>query len=109
MILVDAPRILLSTSSRISPKGYHQTINHCRIGGRRVTEVITNLGDGQQGIRKIYYDIIGAEPERIVDTVAGRCEIYTSGAPERPYDVIQEIEGIKCYLPFTLEKLASDF
>ena len=107
MSITDIPRVVISSTSRTNAKGLHQIINYCRIGSRRMTEVITDLGNGTKGVREIYYDIIGANPERIVDKVADRLEIYTSGAPERPYDVIQEIKGIKSYLPnLTLEKLA---
>ena len=112
MFKIDAstPKIIISSTSRTNQKGLHQIINHCRIGSRRMTEVVTHFQDGKKGIREIYYDIIGANPEKIVDKMEGRVEIYTSGAPERPYDVIQEIEGMKCYLPnLTLEKLAGDF
>ena len=107
MSMLEFPRILVSTTARTSKKGYNQIINYCKVGDRNMTEVITDLGNGVKGVRKIYYDAIGANPEKIVDNVADRCEIYTSGAPERPYDVIQEINGIKNYLPnLTLEKLA---
>ena len=107
MSMLELPRILVSTVARKNAKGHSQIINYCKIADRAVTEVITDLGDGVQGVRKIYYDRIGANPEKIVDNFAGKCEIYTSGAPERPYDVIKEVEGIKSYLPnLTLEKLA---
>ena len=109
MSILDVPKILISTTARTNKKGYNQVINYCRVENKAMTEVITDLGNGVKGVRKIYYDIVGT-PEKIVDRVADRCEIYTSGAPERPYGVIQEIEGIKSYLPnLTLEKLASDF
>lgn len=107
MSIQEVPRILLSTTARTNPKGYSQIINYCKVADRSMTEVITDLGDGVKGVRKIYYDIIGANPEKIVDNVAGRCEVYTSAAPERTYGVIQEIEGIKNYLPnLSMEKLA---
>ena len=107
MPMLDFPKVILSTTSKVSKNGHSQIINYCRIAGRRVTEVITDLGNGNKGVREIFYDRIGVNPERIVDRVAGRCEIYTSAAPERPYSVKQEIDGIISYLPnVTLEKLA---
>ena len=110
MQMLDFPKVILSTTSKVSKNGHSQVINYCRIADRRVTEVITDLGNGAKGVRKIYYDIVGANPERIVDNVADRCEIYTSATPERPFGVIQEINGIKNYLPnLSMEKLVENF
>ena len=101
-------RILLSTIAKSNEKGLKQVINHFRCNGNPMVEITTDLGKDLKGVREVYYDVTGAVPQRIIDKLAGRVEVYTSALPERPCGVIQEIEGIRSYLPnLSMEKLAA--
>ena len=101
-------KTLLSTIAKISEKGRPQVINHFRCNNAPMIEITTDLGEGLKGVREVYYDVTGAVPQRIIDKIADRVEVYTNARPEMPCGVIQEIEGIRSYLPnLSMEKLAS--
>ena len=101
-------KTLLSTIAKTNEKGNSQVINHFRYNNAPMVEITTDLGKGLQGVREVYYDVTGAMPQRIINKIADRIEVYTSAKPEMPCGVIQEIEGIKSYLPnLSMEKLAS--
>ena len=81
-----------------------QTINEYMLkSGQYITEVITDLGQGQTAVREIYKNSAKpADVEKVVDRIFGKLEIfYPSKA-----GVIQEIEGVKFSLPnVSIEKL----
>lgn len=93
-IVSEPIRCLLSTQS----KG-KQTINEYMLkSGKYITEVITDLGQGQMGIREIYKNSSRVDDvEKIVDRVFGRLEIFY---PSK-LGIIQEIDGVKISLPDT--------
>lgn len=87
-------RCLLST--KIKDK---QTINEYVLkSGKYITEVISDLGNGQTGVREIYKSSPNIKDvEKVVDQVFGRLEIFY---PSK-VGVIQEIEGVKFSVPNT--------
>ena len=92
-------RCLLSTQT----KG-KQTINEYMLkSGKYITEVITDLGQGQTGIREIFRNSSKAnDVEKVVDKVFGRLEVFYPGR----VGVIQEVDGMKCSMPdITIDKL----
>lgn len=93
-IVREPIRCLLSTQL----KG-KQTINEYMLkSGKYITEVITDLGQGQIGVREIYKNSSRVDDvEKIVDRVFGRLEVFY---PSK-LGVIQEIEGVKISLPDT--------
>ena len=44
--------------------------------GQKMTEIITDLGQGKNGVREIYKDALGI-PNKVIDRVFGREETYT--------------------------------
>ena len=81
-----------------------QTINEYMLkSGQYITEVITDLGQGQTGVREIYKNSSKAtDVEKVVDKVFGRLEVFYPGK----IGVIQEVDGMKCSMPdITIDKL----
>lgn len=88
--IMEPIRCLLNTSS-INNK----TVNeYCLKSGKHITEIITDLGNNNQSIKEIYKDTLGC-PEKIVDKVFGKLEIYYPGKS----CVIKESNGEKTILP----------
>ena len=79
---------VLCVLDRYITKNGRQVTNYMKKNGENFSEVVTNLGSGEKGIREIY-------PNKVVDKVYGRIEEYR---PERQ-GVVQISEGIKSYFP----------
>ena len=74
--------------------------------GKKGTEIITDLGQGNKGIRTIERDCFG-KPEKVIDECYGRQEIYTPESPIYPMGVFQTSkDGCKTYFP---DKKLADF
>ena len=93
-------RIASSTYTRINPKGLEQTITEFKTSaGKLGTEIVTALDRETKGTRIIERDIVGT-PERVIDTVGNRHEVYVNAYPERPCGVFQYNEdNVKSYFP----------
>jgi len=76
---MSAPiRCLEGSYKQLSKKGLQQTINkYTTKNNQQITEVITDLGNGKQGIREIYATPDG-KVEKVVDRMFGRIETYTT-------------------------------
>ena len=98
-IVQDHIRCLLSTQT----KGKHTVNEYMLKSGKYITEIITDLGQGQKGVREIYRNSQKAnDVEKVVDQVFGRLEIFYPGK----IGVIQEIDGVKFSFPdISIEKL----
>ncbi|MBR6723031.1 hypothetical protein IKL64_06215 [bacterium] len=74
-----------------------QTVNEYMLeSGKYITEIITDLGRGQIGVREIYRNSSKADDiEKIVDRLFGRLEVFY---PSK-IGVIKEFDGIKCTFP----------
>lgn len=98
-ITSETIRCLLNTT-----KNGKRTINEYVLkSGKYITEIITDLGQGQSGIREIYKNSSKAtDIEKVVDNVFGRLEVFY---PSK-LGVIQEIDGVKLSFPnISIDKL----
>ena len=75
----------------------NRTINEYILkSGSRITEVITDLGQGKSGVREIYKNSAKeSDIEKVVDNVFGKLEVFYPAKA----GVIKEVEGVKCLLP----------
>ena len=91
----------------VNAKGVEQLITEMTLkNGRKATEIVTELSDGNKGVRIIERDFLGC-PEKVIDNVFGRKETYVPAYPEREKGVFQYTEdNIRSYFPnISFEKL----
>lgn len=92
-------RCLLNTS-----KGINTTVNEYMLkSGKRITEVIKNVGDKQVNTREIYKNELGY-PEQIVDRIFGTLGVYY---PSKS-GVVYEAGGVKKVLPTSMDNIVNN-